>query len=63
MTDEKYNAFKSALGTLINEHSMENNSNTPDFILADYLVACLKAYDDAISRRGQWYNYKEEQTK
>lgn len=28
-------AFRDDLETLINRHSMENNSNTPDYILAD----------------------------
>jgi len=34
--------FKQELEHLINKHSMENRSNTPDFILADYLVRCLE---------------------
>lgn len=38
----------------INRHSAENGSNTPDFILGDYLVSCLAAFDVAVTRRGQW---------
>ena len=39
----------------INSCSAENGSNTPDFILARYLVACLKAFDDATQSRDDWY--------
>jgi hypothetical protein len=30
---------------VINSLSRENKSNTPDFILAEYLVSCLEAYE------------------
>ena len=33
--------FKKELAQLINKHSMENGSNTPDFILAEFLVHSL----------------------
>jgi hypothetical protein len=39
----------------INRASAENASNTPDFILAQYLIACLKAYDTAVQQRESWY--------
>lgn len=35
------------LESLINRFSVENRSNTPDFILAEYLVSCLFAYEHA----------------
>ena len=47
--------FREKLEALINGCSMENGSDTPDFILATYLVACLKAFDAAVSRRVEWY--------
>ena len=28
----------------INRHSIENGSDTPDFILAEYLIDCLRNY-------------------
>jgi septal ring factor EnvC (AmiA/AmiB activator) len=34
---------------------MEKNSNTPDFILAEYLTMCLHAFDKATQRRHEWY--------
>ena len=39
----------------INRHSAENTSNTPDFILANYLIDCLTAFDAAVSHREAWY--------
>jgi hypothetical protein len=41
--------------TAINVHSAENASNTPDFILAEYLTACLAAFDTAVQQRETWY--------
>jgi len=40
---------------LLNQYCAENKSNTPDFILADYLMACLESFDNAIKARDQWY--------
>ncbi len=47
--------FRSDLESLINRHSMENGSNSPDFILATYLASCLRAFDTAVSERERWY--------
>lgn len=43
------------LETLINSHSGERVSNTPDFILASFLNACLDAFNGCVMRRDQWY--------
>jgi len=47
--------FKQALTTLINQYSKENDSDTPDFILAKYLTDTLKAFNKATNRREEWY--------
>jgi hypothetical protein len=47
--------FISELRELINKHSMENRSNTPDFILAQYLTNCLRAWNAATTAREKWY--------
>lgn len=39
----------------VNRVSAENGSNTPDFILADYLVSCLAAFDRAVQARERHY--------
>lgn len=48
--------FRSELEKLINIHSQENNSDTPDFILAEYLTDSLKAFDKATNARDRWYS-------
>lgn len=47
--------FLQELTQLINKHSKENGSNTPDFILADFLSSCLDALDKANRQRQEWY--------
>ena len=42
----------------INETCAENGSNTPDFVLAEYLTDCLVAFDKAVGRRDDWYGMK-----
>ena len=49
-------SFRQELQELINIHSIENKSDTPDFILAEYIVRSLRAYDIAINKRDAWYN-------
>lgn len=44
-------AFELGLRKLINTHSQENKSDTPDFILAQYLNNCLHAFNTAIGQR------------
>jgi len=43
------------LRRLLNSVSAENGSNTPDLILADYLISCLAAFDRAVQERERWY--------
>ncbi len=42
----------------INAASAENGSDTPDFILAEYLTDCLTAYDKAVVAREKWYGLR-----
>ena len=46
--------FKRELEALINRHSIENNSNTPDFILCEYLITALSAFERAVNAREKW---------
>lgn len=49
--------FLLALESLINRHSVENESDTPDFILAQYLRGCLDAWNKAVRERDRWYGH------
>lgn len=48
-------SFLEKLKKLINLVSRENNSNTPDHILATFMVDCLKAFEKANNDREKWY--------
>jgi len=48
--------FEKELKSLLNRYSKENNSNTPDFVLSEYLINCLKAYNKALKSRDKWFN-------
>jgi hypothetical protein len=43
------------LRKLINRRSIESRSNTPDFILAEYMLTCLRAFEKASKDRELWY--------
>jgi len=47
--------FEKELASLLNRYSIENESNTPDFILAEYLRECLTAFAKASQVREKWY--------
>lgn len=51
-----YTEFVIELGELINRHRLENASDTPDFILANYLMDCLAAFDNAVIARENRHN-------
>lgn len=46
------------LAALLNRHSLEGRSDTPDFILAQYLIGCLHAWNAATLARDQWSGRK-----
>lgn len=47
--------FEKELTSLINHHSLEKRSGTPDFILARYLVDCLKTYEEMKRTNDAWH--------
>lgn len=44
-----------ALASALNRFSAENGSNTPDFILAEFLLTCLAAWNQASRAREAWF--------
>lgn len=46
---------------LLNSCCMENGSDTPDSILALYMLDCLSAFDKAVRLREAWYGRKTSQ--
>jgi hypothetical protein len=55
--------FMKELEALINKHSMENASNTPDWLLAQYLRSCLDAFNTVVQQRDNWYARDPRHTK
>lgn len=51
------------LRELLNRHSRESMSDTPDFILARYLMDCLAAFEAATRLRDAWYRSEAKVTK
>ena len=51
--------FISELSDLINRHGLDNDTNTPDYILAQYLAGCIEAYDRANRRTKRHENGEE----
>ncbi len=43
------------LADLINCVSRENDSNTPDFLLSEFMMKCLCAFELVSNRREVWY--------
>ncbi len=47
--------FQKELEALINKHSIENKSGTPDWILAQYLMRCLDNFTITTEQRMAWW--------
>ena len=50
--------FEEELRSLINQHSVEGKSDTPDFILAEYVTRCLDNFADTMKARDHWWGFK-----
>lgn len=48
-------AFEMEIARVINKHSKENESNTPDFILAAFVRDCLTAFAKTSRDREKWF--------
>jgi len=58
---ESRNHLRTQISDLLNCFSRESESDTPDFILAEYLLKALEAFEDATRNREQWYGGKVKQ--
>ena len=47
--------FEEELKSLLNRYGKERGSNTPDFILAAYLLSCLATWEARVNERDRWY--------
>lgn len=49
--------FEEELRSLLNRYSIENESDTPDFILVDFILGCLNSYNTAMKERDAWHGF------
>jgi len=47
--------FGAELTALLNKHSRENKSNTPDFLLARFMLDCLRSWERSTRGRDEWF--------
>jgi hypothetical protein len=50
--------FQDGLQHLIKRYSIESGSNTPDFLLAEYMSHCLTVYESIVNARDEWYGFE-----
>lgn len=53
--------LRTEIERVININNAEAGSNTPDFILAEFLTDCLAAFDKATKERHRWYHSDGDQ--
>lgn len=53
-------SFEKSLTHLINCHSLDSASGTPDFLLAEFMGDCLKAFNTATLQRTNWFKSQVE---
>jgi hypothetical protein len=47
--------LRNDLEQILNRYSCENESDTPDRVLAQFLIDCLAAFDKAVIARRKYY--------
>jgi hypothetical protein len=52
--DEEPRTFQQELASLLNKHSLEGGSDTPDFILASFLANVLTDWNHSVRARDTW---------
>lgn len=51
----KKTELEKKLAGLINAECRENDSNTPDFLLSEFMMSCLDAFELANNKREVWF--------
>jgi hypothetical protein len=59
MTGEEKSQLSIELTSVLNKNGMENHSNTPDWVLGDYLVNCLETFFRATRDRDNFYGGRQ----
>lgn len=51
-------SFRDDLERVLNQNSAENESDTPDFILRDFVIKSLDAFDSSVNARDKYWDHK-----
>ena len=55
---EKDKEILADLTMFVNQHCMENDCDTPDFIIAEMMYGVYKQYCEAIKKRDRWFGFE-----
>ena len=58
---ENMGNLEEELAILLNKYNRESKSYTPDFILAQYILDCLGAYEKAAHKRDVWWDEEKNE--
>ena len=53
--ESKYLKLERGFRSVLNELGIDSQTNTPDFLLADYLIECLKTYASVNYYNQNWH--------
>lgn len=48
-------SLRTEIQDVLSRYSAENASDTPDYVLAHFLMGCLAAWNEAVRERERWY--------
>ena len=51
--DLRWEEFVREIAKVVNRYSIENNSDTPDYILAEYMAGCLTVFENTLRNRNE----------
>jgi len=60
MSIENKEQIKKEIAAVMNKHCVDNELNTPDFILADFLWSCLLSYGATKANTEDWMEKDNE---
>lgn len=60
VAEHKLVDFERAVEKIVNALSLENLSDTPDFMLAKFLAGALTLFNDVTRQRTEWYGKKSD---
>lgn len=52
--------FQQELTTLINQHSIENKINMPDYMIAQLICQFIESVGSNVINRDKWLGYRKE---